>query len=252
MRSSNKPTVLSRDAALAIAPITITPAKTGSTEPRTPAQWTPQDLGGQATSDELTGRYHPHATAPAASPTAVAAARAEMEQQLAEREQQAYTSGYDEGRLEGEIAEGLRLRNAMNAAEAALDALRTQESKWQHTIAENVAAIAVAVARHVIGREVRGDVSGVAELVRRALAEFPIDQPMRIRVNPTDLSLLSIQSSTTGEPVAIAPNRDVRWMADGRILPGGCIVEGRERIIDGRVDTALERLYARLTDPSDV
>ena len=165
--------------------------------------------------------------------------------------QEAYTSGYEEGRLEGEIAEGLRLRNAMVAAETALETLRTQEAKWQHTISENVVALAIAVARHVIGREILGDASGVAELVRRALAEFPIDQPMRIRVNPTDLSLLSMQS-TTGEAVSIAPNRDVRWMADARILPGGCIVEGRERIIDGRVDTALERLYHRLAEPADV
>jgi flagellar biosynthesis/type III secretory pathway protein FliH len=36
-------------------------------------------------------------------------------------------------------------------------------------------------------------------------------------------------------------------MADSRIQPGGCVVEGRERIIDGRVDTALERLYRQLS-----
>jgi flagellar biosynthesis/type III secretory pathway protein FliH len=183
-------------------------------------------------------------------PGAAEAARVEQEQQLQARIQEAYTSGFDEGRLEGEIAEGLRLRNAMTAAESALEALRAQEASWQNTIVENIAALSVAVARHIIGREVQGDVSGVADLIKRALTEFPIDQPMRIRVNPTDLSLLSMQSSDTGEPVTIAPNRDVRWLADNRILPGGCIVEGRERIIDGRVDTALERLYLRLAEPT--
>jgi flagellar biosynthesis/type III secretory pathway protein FliH len=40
----------------------------------------------------------------------------------------------------------------------------------------------------------------------------------------------------------------VRWLADARIQPGGCVVEGRERIVDGRVDTALERLYRKLSD----
>ena len=37
--------------------------------------------------------------------------------------------------------------------------------------------------------------------------------------------------------------RDVRWVADAHIARGGCLVEGRERIIDGRVDTSLERAY---------
>jgi flagellar biosynthesis/type III secretory pathway protein FliH len=36
------------------------------------------------------------------------------------------------------------------------------------------------------------------------------------------------------------------WVPDARIARGGCVVEGRERIVDGRVDSALERVYRRL------
>jgi len=170
------------------------------------------------------------------------------EQEIEARVQDAYNSGYEEGRLEGEIAEGARLRNAIAVAESALDELRRNEVRWQDNIESNIAALAVAVARHVLGRELTTDATAVAELVRRALAEFPIDQPVRIRVNPIDLNTLSSFSTPTGEPIAIAPNRDVRWQADARMQPGGCVVEGRERIIDGRVDTALERLYRKLSD----
>jgi flagellar biosynthesis/type III secretory pathway protein FliH len=28
---------------------------------------------------------------------------------------------------------------------------------------------------------------------------------------------------------------------------GGCVIEGRDRIVDGRVDTALERIYRGLS-----
>ena len=113
-------------------------------------------------------------------------------------------------------------------------------------VAENVSALAVAVAHHIVGRAIETDPAIVAELVKRALAEFPIDQPVRVRVNPQDLSLLSLPDISGGDPIAIAPNRDVRWLADARITPGGCMVEGRDRIIDGRVDTALERVYRQL------
>ncbi len=155
---------------------------------------------------------------------------------------------YEEGRVAGESAERERIRGAITAAEAALDSIRENEAKWQECVSENIAALAVTIARHVVGREISSNPAGIAELVRRALTEFPIDQAMRVRVNPHDLSLLTLPvPEGSGDAIVIAPNRDVRWMADSRIQPGGCVVEGRERIIDGRVDTALERLYRQLT-----
>jgi flagellar assembly protein FliH len=189
-------------------------------------------------------------------PTGSSTAQAESQVDLAERMrieaeqrvEEARAAGYDAGRLDGELAEAARLRSAVAVAEVALDTIRASEAKWQDCVTENIAALAVTVARHLVGRELSGDAAGVADLVKRALAEFPIDQPMRVRVNPHDLSLLSQPTPAGGDPVSIAPNRDVRWLADSRIQPGGCVVEGRERIVDGRVDTALERLYRKLTD----
>ncbi|MFI5239273.1 MAG: FliH/SctL family protein, partial [Gemmatimonadales bacterium] len=179
----------------------------------------------------------------------------ESKSDIAERELQAIeqrvelasADSYAAGRRDGEISEANRLQSAVSAMEQALDTIRASEAKWQECVTENIAALAVTVARHIVGRELNSDASTFADLVKRALAEFPIDQPMRVRVNPHDLSLLSLPISG-GDPVSIAPNRDVRWLADSRIEPGGCVVEGRERIVDGRVDTALERLYRRLTD----
>jgi flagellar biosynthesis/type III secretory pathway protein FliH len=168
--------------------------------------------------------------------------------EIEQRVEMAQAAGYDAGRLDGERTEATRLHNAVLAMEAALDTIRASEAKWQESVNENIAALALTVARHIVGRELNSDAAAVADLVKRALAEFPIDQPMRVRVNPHDLSLLSQPTPSGGAPVSIAPNRDVRWLADSRIHPGGCVVEGRERIVDGRIDTALERLYRKLTD----
>lgn len=190
---------------------------------------------------------------------AVAAANAEAEDRLAElraeldaeREQairEARQQGYEEGREEGERGEGARLRTAVNAAEEALDALRAGEVRWTGTIEENVCALAVVIARQIVGRELKADIEPVADLVRNALEEFPIDQPIRIRIHPNDLSALGSVGVEEGDPLKkITEDRTARWLSDSSITPGGCIVEGRERIIDGRVDTALERIYRRLT-----
>ena len=190
---------------------------------------------------------------PEIDPEALLAAAREEERrrEIAEWEARiadAYRRGFEEGREEGEIAEQARLRSAVRASEEALEELRLGEMRWTGTIEENVCALAVVVARQVIGRELADDSQPVVELVRSALAEFPIDQPMRIRVNPSDLSSISRSTSDGRDPLlSLTRDRDARWLPDPAIAPGGCMVEGRERIIDGRVDVALERIYRRLT-----
>jgi len=158
---------------------------------------------------------------------------------------EAWARGYEEGRIAGELAEMARLRTAVHAAEHALDELRAAEETWTGRIEENVCALAAAIARQVIGRELHGDPGVISDLVRRALTEFPIDQSLTVRVHPLDLSAISAASLAGAE--SIGGGRELRWVADARLAPGGCMVEGRHRIIDGRIDTSLERVFRRLT-----
>lgn len=208
-----------------------------------PERWAPGDLLIQAWQG-VSASDHVHEQPSADIPhEAEERLRGEHERMMEEIR----ATAYEEGRAAGELTERERISTAVAAAEAALDSVRENEAKWQECVSENIAALSVTIARHVVGCEISSNPAGIADLVRRALTEFPIDQAMRVRVNPHDLSLLALPLPQGGDAIVIAPNRDVRWMADSRIQPGGCVVEGRERIIDGRVDTALERLYRQLT-----
>jgi flagellar biosynthesis/type III secretory pathway protein FliH len=213
------------------------PQHVGDNTPRTPSVF-------EMDFDDVDGRaaaIADDAAIRAATDAATALARqAELDE--------AYLRGVSEGREQGEQAERARLRGAMMAAESALDDLRAGEARWLANIEENIAAIAVAIAQQVIARDVATTNDIVLEVVTRAVQEFGLDQALSIRVNPGDLeSLQSAERTATEEMNAITKGREVRWLADARIEPGGCVVEGRERIVDGRVDTALERLYRRLT-----
>jgi flagellar assembly protein FliH len=181
------------------------------------------------------------AAAHAAASTALAAARqGELDA--------AYLRGVCDGRDQAGRSESARLRSAMLASETALDDLRAGETRWLAHLEENIAAIAVAIAQQIVAREVSTSVDIVRSLVARALDEFALDQALTIRVSPADLALLHSAGHADDASVAVdTHNRDVRWVADARIESGGCVVEGRERIVDGRIDTALERLYRRLT-----
>ncbi|MDF1504970.1 FliH/SctL family protein [Roseisolibacter sp. H3M3-2] len=168
----------------------------------------------------------------------VAAMTQRHEQELAET----YAAGVEQGQAEGAAAAERMLASTMEALEAARAQLAALEDRWLANLDENVAVLAVGVARHVIGREIAADDALVRERVAQALAEFPLEQSLGVRVNPADLATLKAAFALAG-----AGPRELRWTADDRVARGGCLVEGRERIVDGRVDAALERVYRRLS-----
>lgn len=159
---------------------------------------------------------------------------------------EAFSQGFEAGREAGASAERARLESAHTAVISLLVELREREARWTERLEENLCALAGAVGRQLFDAELQAAPAHTGALVRRALTEFPIDQPVGIRVNPTDLA--SITASVVAEGGQGTVGRaDAQWMPDPRVAPGGFVIEGRDRIVDGRVDTALERLYRRLT-----
>lgn len=158
-----------------------------------------------------------------------------------------YARGLADGEAKTRAAMTASVHEALGAVDEAIDRLAEMTAIAPSVLEENIVALAIVVARQIITHEVTVDRELVANLVRRALTEFPIDQSVRIRVNPVDLSLLTVAGSASeAGGGAITGNRDASWLADPRIARGGCLVEGRDRIVDGRVDSALERAYRRM------
>lgn len=171
-----------------------------------------------------------------------AAARAEAERRELELEE-AFASGRAEGLREGQQRARTELAEALTAVRAAVAAVEAYQEERTEELEAEVLALALGVARHVVERELRQDVSAYADLVRRALASFPLNVPLKVRVNPEDLSRISGLEAAHGDAGRIAGTRDVRWMADPAVGAGGCVVEGPDKVVDGRVDEALERVY---------
>ncbi len=186
--------------------------------------------------------------ASASDPLASEHAKEHAKEQARERAREdAYALGFEDGRQAGALAEATRLREALASVNEALEALHMDSDKWVGNAEENICALAVAIARHVIGKEIAGDRSSLTDVVRQALAEFPLDHALTLRVNPSDLEAINAAFLSLGEASPLHSRKEVQWLGDGRIAPGGCLIEGRDRIVDGRVDTALERVYRRLT-----
>lgn len=151
----------------------------------------------------------------------------------------AYQRGVQDAQQAARDGDNERLSAALSALQESVASVQLHATRWTSNIEENVAAVAVAVARHIVEREVTVDHTVVRDLVQRALAQFPMDQTITVRLHPEDAATCSSAAHADSNGRV----QDVRWVADPHIIRGGCLIEGRERIIDGRIDTSLERAY---------
>jgi hypothetical protein len=86
--------------------------------------WSLEDLRG--------GAHDPRRGATVAAPAKTAAQmEAEAREQILA---EAYQRGHEDGRTAGEIAEGARLRHAVQAADQAVEEIRENEARWAGTI----------------------------------------------------------------------------------------------------------------------
>ena len=190
--------------------------------------WTWQDLGSD-----------PRHGSESATPEMLEATREREREEAYER---GFNDGVDAGRAQARQELGPNLIASVRVVaevEDFKDALMEQ-------MQDNLTALSLAVARQLVEREVRAEPEVVANLVRNALSHFPLDQKLRIRMNPVDLSSISRERSENRTPVTAG--REVRWLPDEGIARGGCVVEGPERIVDGRIDLALERIFRTVSN----
>lgn len=164
-----------------------------------------------------------------------------MEAQRERELEKAYERGFNDGVAVGRSQAIRELQPNLQASVRVVEEVEDFKEALLGQMEENLTALALAVARQLMEREVHAEPEVVANLVRKALSHFPLDQKLRIRLHPADLSGMSREQS--GGQAPVAGGREVRWIPDETIARGGCMVEGPERIVDGRVETALERIY---------
>jgi len=161
---------------------------------------------------------------------------------------EARAAGRREGVEEGRRAEMARLVQSIEAVKGLMDGIESAAAAREQEARARVVLLATGIATHLLEREVRTAPDVIADLVRKAIAEFPVRDPLRVHLNPSDLAILSTgldQESGRGQ---LTRGQSVRWIPDPEIRSGGCLVEGPERIIDARLSTTVERIWKVLGD----
>jgi flagellar biosynthesis/type III secretory pathway protein FliH len=156
--------------------------------------------------------------------------------------EEAYERGEADGRAAGAAQAESRVRSAVETLLSAAEAVRAAGEEFTRARARNLQALSLAVAGHLVQREVAADPEILARLTERAL-ELAADDEVEVHLHPEDLALLEPRLSSLA-PAGTTPA--VRWTGDASMARGGVRVEGPQRLVDGRIETALRSIYERL------
>lgn len=182
----------------------------------------PVDEGSAAMAAEI-------AAAEAASRVAaeLAAAREEgLTRGFEEGREQGYAAGFAEGSKAGEA----KMVDVVKRMAAIMSKLAAPLSALEQPVEEAVAALALEVARCVIGDEVKRSREFLVKLVREAIAKVPLDMGApRVLLNPADLDLVRGLAPEIDDGNAIL-------VGDEQIEPGGALVvaDGEDRPLKDR------------------
>lgn len=162
--------------------------------------------------------------------------------------EEAKTTAHQQGFEEGRRAEAERVRTLVEAVNSIVHELSAADQRRELESIDRITVLATAIAGHIIGREVKVAPEVLADLVRRAVAEFGVNEGLTVHLNPSDLALLSSGLTDHAAGGNLASGKSVRWVPDPAIRSGGCLVEGGDRIVDARLEGIFERVFRALTD----
>ena len=183
-----------------------------------------------------TPRPTPQAAEATNAPPIVLPTATEIEHIHQQAQEEGRRIGYEEGRAAaGQEAE--RLAGLTRQFEGAL-------AEFDQQVGEELLALAIEIARRVVGQAVAADQEVIIDTVRNALAELP-HQHAAVHLHPEDAALVR---SYLGDQLTHAGHRIYE---DAAVARGGCLIEAGGSQVDATLATRWRRVLENLGAPSD-
>lgn len=168
------------------------------------------------------------------------AAAISLEEQLAA----AFEEGRQAGSAELPWDDANRLRSsaeAMASAAASLDAIQRDGLRSQRTA---IVDLALAIASHLLAREIEGDPDALAAQLMDALELLQGHSPATVHLSSADYEILRAGGAPTLE--RLAGDWGATLVANDELAPGQARVEGGESLLEIEIDRALARIREEL------
>jgi len=161
--------------------------------------------------------------------------------QLEELQRAAWEEGFAAGRREGLERGEAEVRARVAALERVLDTLAAPLAEVDEAVERELVALAVAMARQIVRRELRTDPGEVVAAVREALAALPAGaREVRVVLHPEDAALVRERLAGGG--------RERAWTIeeDPALTRGGCRVVTPTSEVDATLEHRLGAVIARV------
>jgi flagellar assembly protein FliH len=183
------------------------------------------------------GRAEPEFSNQPAPPAPALPTAEQIERIQREAWEEAYARGREEGLAQGKAE---ARQQAKRLAEA-LDVLARPLSELDERVVEEVVSMTLAIARHLVRRELRTDPGQIIGVVQQATAALPVAaQRVRVTLHPED--------AATVREVLGEEHGSASWeiIEDPALTRGGCRVETEHSRIDASVERRLAAIAAEL------
>lgn len=165
-------------------------------------------------------------------------AQPDAEQRLAAAHQEGFEEGHAAGRhsLAGEV-ESLQSKLARTVEE--ITGLR---ARYRRQAEQDVVALALAVAKRILHRELTVAPEALLGLVKAALDKMEAREVHQVRVSRADAPIVRQFFEQMGPP------QRVEVIADANLAPGSVLIESSRGTLDASVDTQLAEIERGFAD----
>lgn len=157
-------------------------------------------------------------------------------------QRQAWEEGYEQGRREGLAAAERDAAERIRALDRMLAGMAQPLDELDDRVEEELVALALAVARQLIRREVKADPGQIVGVIREGIRLLPVAEgDIRLELHPEDAALVrELLHLDEGE------TRHWRLVEDPTLTRGGCRISNATSRIDATLERRINQVVARI------
>lgn len=183
-----------------------------------------------------------NATANEAGSTIQEAQVRQVEADLEQRCRQAQALGRQEGEASAQAQAQERIEGLASRLARSIDEISGQRGRMRHEAEQQIVALALAIARRILHRELTVEPEAVTGLLKAALERLDVRELHRIRVHPDTAPLLERHLEAIGLP------RKVELIADSSFERGALVLETESGSLDASIETQLAEIERGFAD----
>jgi len=157
----------------------------------------------------------------------------------------AYRNGYSDGAAMARDTAAAELEQSARFVETLLAELVRTRSEWFETYERQMVELVCRALEQILGGR-PPTAEPVSKALRDAFTRLGDGDRVTVRCHPEDLKLIRERAECSSEE--FVGSRQVKWVADPDLRPGGCLVETTLGVVDARVEQQLAVLRGALWD----